>query len=66
VEVNSVYRFISGQPCSAGTRFGVLKGVADMQNVDIIVLGGSAAGVTAAITAKRHYPSKLASSSRMR
>jgi NADPH-dependent 2,4-dienoyl-CoA reductase/sulfur reductase-like enzyme len=29
-----------------------------MQNADIIVLGGSAAGVTAAITAKRHYPSK--------
>ncbi len=29
-----------------------------MQNADIVVLGGSAAGVTAAITAKRHYPSK--------
>ena len=29
-----------------------------MNKADIIVVGGSAAGVTAAITAKRHYPKK--------
>jgi len=29
-----------------------------MQNADVVVLGGSAAGVTAALTAKRHYPGK--------
>lgn len=28
------------------------------KSVDIVVVGGSAAGVTAAITARRHYPSK--------
>ena len=29
-----------------------------IKKVDIVVVGGSAAGVTAAITARRHYPSK--------
>jgi NADH oxidase (H2O2-forming) len=29
-----------------------------MKTADIVVVGGSAAGVTAAITARRHYPSK--------
>ncbi len=29
-----------------------------MQNADVVVVGGSAAGITAAITAKRHYPDK--------
>ncbi len=29
-----------------------------MKNVDIVVIGGSAAGVPAAITARRHYPDK--------
>ena len=29
-----------------------------MQNASIVVIGGSAAGLTAAITARRHYPSK--------
>ena len=29
-----------------------------MKNYDVIVIGASAAGVTAAITAKRHYPEK--------
>jgi len=29
-----------------------------MQNYDVIVIGGSAAGVPAAITARRHYPGK--------
>ena len=29
-----------------------------MKNYDVVVIGASAAGVTAAITAKRHYPEK--------
>lgn len=29
-----------------------------MKNYDVIVVGGSAAGITAAITARRHYPSR--------
>jgi len=29
-----------------------------MKTVDIVVVGGSAAGVTAAVTARRHYPTK--------
>ena len=29
-----------------------------MKNADIVVIGGSAAGLTAAITARRHYPEK--------
>ncbi|WP_005032523.1 FAD-dependent oxidoreductase [Holophaga foetida] len=29
-----------------------------MKNADIVILGGSAAGVTAALTAKRHHPRK--------
>ena len=29
-----------------------------MKKTDVIVIGGSAAGLTAAITAKRHYPNK--------
>jgi len=29
-----------------------------MKRVDIVVIGGSAAGITAAITARRHYPDK--------
>ena len=29
-----------------------------MQNADVVVVGGSAAGITAAVTAKRHYPDK--------
>jgi NADPH-dependent 2,4-dienoyl-CoA reductase/sulfur reductase-like enzyme len=29
-----------------------------IKSVDVVVVGGSAAGVTAAITARRHYPSK--------
>ncbi len=29
-----------------------------MKNHDVIVVGGSAAGLTAAITARRHYPDK--------
>lgn len=29
-----------------------------MKNYDVIVIGGSAAGIPAAITAKRHYPNK--------
>ncbi len=29
-----------------------------MKTVDVVVVGGSAAGVTAAITARRHYPGK--------
>jgi len=29
-----------------------------MKTYDVIVVGGSAAGVTAAITARRHYPEK--------
>ena len=29
-----------------------------MTGADIVILGGSAAGVTAAITARRHYPDK--------
>ncbi len=29
-----------------------------MPSADIVVLGGSAAGITAAITARRHHPDK--------
>ncbi len=29
-----------------------------MKNHDVVVIGASTAGVTAAITAKRHYPKK--------
>ena len=29
-----------------------------MNTADIVVVGGSAAGVTAAVTARRHYPGK--------
>lgn len=29
-----------------------------MHSADIVVLGGSAAGITAAITARRHHPNK--------
>ena len=29
-----------------------------MKTADVVVVGGSAAGVTAAITARRHYPAK--------
>lgn len=29
-----------------------------MKNYDVVVIGGSAAGITAAVTAKRHYPDK--------
>lgn len=29
-----------------------------MTTADIVILGGSAAGITAAITARRHYPDK--------
>lgn len=29
-----------------------------MKQVDIVVIGGSAAGIPAAITARRHYPEK--------
>jgi NADH oxidase (H2O2-forming) len=29
-----------------------------MRQVDIVVIGGSAAGLTAAITARRHYPDR--------
>ena len=29
-----------------------------MKNRDVIVIGGSAAGITAAITCRRHYPDK--------
>jgi NADPH-dependent 2,4-dienoyl-CoA reductase/sulfur reductase-like enzyme len=29
-----------------------------MQNADIVVVGGSAAGLTAAVTARRHYPDR--------
>lgn len=29
-----------------------------MKKVDVIIIGGSAAGITAAITARRHYPDK--------
>ena len=29
-----------------------------MERADIVVIGGSAAGLTAAITARRHYPDK--------
>jgi len=29
-----------------------------MKKADVVVIGGSAAGVCAAITAKRHYPEK--------
>ena len=29
-----------------------------MMNYDVIVIGGSAAGIPAAITSRRHYPSK--------
>ncbi len=29
-----------------------------MKRVDVVIIGGSAAGVTAAITARRHYPDK--------
>ena len=29
-----------------------------MTKADIVVLGGSAAGITAAITARRHHPDK--------
>ena len=32
--------------------------MADVMNADIVVLGGSAAGITAAITARRHHPDK--------
>jgi thioredoxin reductase len=31
---------------------------ADIAVTDIVVIGGSAAGLTAAITARRHYPDK--------
>lgn len=29
-----------------------------MKKADVIVIGGSAAGITAAITCRRHYPEK--------
>jgi len=29
-----------------------------MKKVDIVIVGGSAAGLTAAITVRRHYPDK--------
>ncbi len=29
-----------------------------MKKADVVVIGGSAAGVTAAVTARRHYPCK--------
>jgi NADH oxidase (H2O2-forming) len=29
-----------------------------MEQADIVVIGGSAAGLTSAITARRHYPDK--------
>jgi NADH oxidase (H2O2-forming) len=36
----------------------MLMGRHDMKQVDIVVIGGSAAGIPAAITARRHYPEK--------
>jgi NADPH-dependent 2,4-dienoyl-CoA reductase/sulfur reductase-like enzyme len=35
-----------------------MKGAQTMKQADIVVVGGSAAGLTAAITARRHYPDK--------
>ena len=29
-----------------------------MKNIDVLVIGGSAAGIPAATTAKRHYPDR--------
>ncbi len=34
------------------------KGQCEMKQYDVVVIGGSAAGATAAITARRHYPDK--------
>ena len=36
----------------------IIKGRAFMKQADIVVIGGSAAGIAAAITARRHYPEK--------
>ncbi len=30
----------------------------EMKEADVVVVGGSAAGIPAAITARRHYPQK--------
>jgi NADH oxidase (H2O2-forming) len=36
----------------------MLRGRCHMKRVDIVVIGGSAAGIPAAITARKHYPEK--------
>ena len=34
------------------------QGVIDMKEADVVIIGGSAAGIPAGITARRHYPDK--------